>query len=85
MNGAVADKDWDIRAGGRSWNGEEAMPRYFMIDRKIEMVDGKLFGDAMNRETLLCLLLENVGADRVVQFGNPDVWRAAIANLPREK
>ena len=85
MNVAIADNDWDIRAGGRSWSGDEAMSRYFMIDRKIEMVDGKLFDDSVNRETLLCLLLENVGADRVIQFGNPDVWRAAIAKLPREK
>ena len=84
MNGAIADKDWDIRAGGRSWREEEAMSRYFMMERKIEMVDGKLFGGAEDRETLLCLLLENVGADRVVQFGNPDVWRAAIAKLPRQ-
>ena len=84
MNDAIAEKYWDIRAGARSWRGEEAISRYVMIERKIEMVDGKLFDDTENRETLLCLLLENVGADRVVQFGNPDVWRAAVAKLPRE-
>ncbi len=84
MNEAIADKDWDIRAGGRSWKGEETMSRFLMMERKIEMVDGKLFDDAEDRETLLCLLLENVGADRVVQFGNPDVWRAAIVKLPRK-
>ena len=84
MNDAIADKDWDILAGGRSWRGEEAMSRYMMMERKIEMVDGKLFDDAESRETLLCLLLENVGADRVVQFGNPDVWRAAVAKFPRK-
>ena len=85
MSAAVTNKNWDIRADGRSWSGDEAMSRFLSIDRKIEMVDGKLFDDTVNRETLLCLLLENVGADRVVQFGNPDVWLAAIAKLPREK
>ena len=84
MNNGIADKDWNISAGGISWTGEEAMSRYVMTERKIEMVDGKLFGAAEKRETLLCLLLENVGADRVIQFGSPDVWRAAIAKLPRE-
>jgi hypothetical protein len=28
------------------------------------------------------LLLENVGADRAVQLGDPEVWRAAVAKLP---
>ena len=86
MNVAIADKDWDVRAEGRSWRGEEAISRYFMImiERKIELVDGKLFDYTEDRETLLCLLLENVGADRVVQLGNPDVWHAAVAKLPRK-
>lgn len=30
---------------------------------------------------MLGLLLENVGADQVVRLGNPDVWRAAVAEL----
>jgi hypothetical protein len=72
---------WDIRAEGRSWTEKEAMPRYFSITSKIEMVGGKLFYDDQDRENLLCLLLENVGAERVVQFGDPKVWRAAIDKL----
>jgi hypothetical protein len=81
MSDAIADKNWDIRAKGRAWLGDEAMSRYFMIERKIELVDGKLFDYATDRETLLCLLLENVGADRAVQLGNPQVWRDAVAKL----
>ena len=84
MSHAIADSDWDVRAEGRAWRGEEAMSRYFMIERKVELVDGRLFDYTEDRETLLCLLLENVGADRVVQLGNPDVWHAAVAKLPRE-
>jgi hypothetical protein len=30
---------------------------------------------------MLGLLLENVGADRAVRLGNPDVWRAAVRSL----
>jgi hypothetical protein len=71
---------WDIRNEGRSW-GEEAMDRYMLTPEKFEMVGGKLLWSEEDRETLLCLLLENVGADRAVQFGDPEVWRRAVAKL----
>jgi hypothetical protein len=71
---------WDIRRGGRAW-GDEAMDRYFSMPEKTEMVEGRLFNSAEEREHMLCLLLENVGVDRAVQFGDPSVWRAAIARL----
>ena len=47
------------------------------------MVKGKLLSAEEDRETLLALLLENVGADRAVQLGDPGVWRAAVAKLGR--
>jgi len=47
------------------------------------MVKGKLLSAEEDPETLLALLLENVGADRAVQLGDPDVWRAAVAKLGR--
>jgi hypothetical protein len=72
---------WDIRSEGRAWDSEEAMPRYFMTPDKIELVHGKLLDFAEDRETLLCLLLENIGANRAVQFGDPKVWRDAVAKL----
>ncbi len=31
---------------------------------------------------MLALLLENVGTAQAVRIGDPDVWRAAVANLP---
>jgi hypothetical protein len=34
-----------------------------------------------DRVKLLGLLLENVGADRAVRLGNPEVWRAAVRSL----
>jgi hypothetical protein len=73
--------NWDIRNEGRAWKAEEAMHRYSMTPSKFEMIEGKLLWSAEDRETLLCLLLENVGADRVVQFGAPEIWRAAVAKL----
>jgi len=45
--------------------------------------NGKLLWSDEDRETLLGLLLENVGADRAVQLGDPEVWRAAVAKLSR--
>jgi hypothetical protein len=47
------------------------------------MFEGKLFWSDEDRENLLGLLLENIGADRAVQLGDPEVWRAAVAKLPR--
>ena len=30
---------------------------------------------------MLALLLENIGVDKAVRLGRPDVWRAAVAAL----
>jgi hypothetical protein len=77
----MADVTWDIRREGRAWR-EEALDRYYMTPEKIEMVDGKLFDYDEQRLTMLALLLENVGVDAVVKLGDPEVWRAAVADLP---
>jgi hypothetical protein len=77
----MAQVQWDIRNEGRAWGAGEAFNRYLMQPEKLEMVGGKLVSSVEERETLLCLLLENIGADRAVQFGDPDVWRAAVARL----
>ena len=77
----MRDSDWDIRREGRAWEGDEAMQRYELTPEKIEMVKGKLLWDDEDRVKMLGLLLENVGADRAVRLGNPDVWRAAVHNL----
>jgi hypothetical protein len=77
----MRDSDWDIRREGRAWEGDEAMQRYELTPEKIEMVKGKLLWDDEDRVKMLGLLLENVGADRAVRLGNPDVWRAAVRTL----
>ena len=74
---------WNIRNEGRAWGKDEAWPRFVLKPEKVEMVKGKLLSTEEDRETLLALLLENVGADRAVQLGDPEVWRAAVAKLPR--
>jgi hypothetical protein len=80
----MAEIEWKILNEGRAWRGEEARERYEKCTpRKLEMIDGKLLWTDEDRERLLGLLLENVGADRAVQLGDPEVWRAAVAKLPR--
>jgi hypothetical protein len=74
---------WDIRNQARAWGKGEVWQRFMLKPEKIEMVGGQLLSSVEDRETLLALLLENVGADRAVQFGDPEVWRAAVAKLPR--
>ena len=77
----MRNSDWDIRRDGRAWVGDEAMQRYEMTPEKVEMFEGRLLWYEEDRVKLLGLLLENVGADRAVRLGNPDVWRAAVRNL----
>jgi hypothetical protein len=79
---------WEIGREGRGWRwsrdpdedefgyGFEAMPE------KIEATDGKLFYDEEERLKILGALLEHVGIDRVVRFGDPALWKAAVAELP---
>jgi hypothetical protein len=74
---------WDIRNEGRAWGKDEAWARFVLKPEKIEMVKGQLLSTEDDRETLLALLLENVGADRAMQLGDPEVWRAAVAKLLR--
>jgi hypothetical protein len=74
---------WDIRNEGRAWGKDEAWARFVLTPEKTEMVEGKLLSTEDDRETLLALLLENVGADRAVQLGDLGVWRAAVAKLGR--
>jgi hypothetical protein len=81
---ATGDKPkWDIRNEGRAWGKDEAWGRYQLKPYKLEMIRGKLLSSNKDRELLLGLLLENVGADRTVQFGDPEVWRSAVAKLSR--
>jgi hypothetical protein len=45
------------------------------------MYQGKLFWSEEDRVNLLGLLLENVGVDQAVRLGDPEVWKAAVAEL----
>jgi hypothetical protein len=73
--------EWNIHREGRAWEGEEAEQRFNLVPEKIEMCDGKLFWDDEERLTMLGLLLENVGVDRAIRLGDPEVWKAAISEL----
>lgn len=73
--------DWDIRREGRAWRGDEARERFELTPEKLEMNKGRLLWDEEERLLLLGLLLENVGVDAAVRLGDPDVWRAAVAEL----
>ena len=72
--------DWDIRRAGRKWTDEEFDRRIYQAPEKIEFGGGIFYGDEQ-RMTVLAMLLENLGIDRVVQLGNPADWKAAIDDL----
>ena len=73
--------DWDIRREGRPWVGDEALERLELTPEKFEMSRGRLFWDDDERLLVLGLLLENCGVDAAVRLGDPEVWRAAVAEL----
>jgi hypothetical protein len=74
-------RHWRIGRGGQPWPHEDAIERFYLAPRKIEMCDAMLFFTEAQRLTMLALLLENVGVDQAVRLGDPDVWRAAVAAL----
>ncbi len=78
------EQDWDIRREGHAWQGDEVWRKYYRAPEKIELVGGMVFGTAEMRLAMLGLLLENLGADVAVRFGDPRVWREVVAALDRE-
>ena len=70
--------DWDIRREGRRWLREESRRRMNQAPEKIEFVGG-IFASDRERLIVLGMLLENLGLDRVLEFGNLGDWKAAIA------
>jgi len=77
----MAQVAWDIGLEGRSWDADEAFERFSLTPEKLEMIDGKLYWTDQEREIMLGLLLENVGAARAVRLGRPEVWRTAVTAL----
>jgi hypothetical protein len=70
-----------IRREGRAWQGDEFLERLDLTPAKIEAIDGKLFWSDEQRLTMLGMMLEQVGADRAVRLGDPQVWQGAVAGL----
>jgi len=73
--------DLEIGRAGRRWRGDEALERHGLTPSKIELVEGMLFWSEEDRITMLALLLENVGIDRAVRLGSPELWREAVAEV----
>jgi hypothetical protein len=76
--------DWDIRREGRRWTRDVSKHRLYQAPEKIEFVAG-IFASERERLTVLAMLLENLGIDKVVRFGNRADWKAAIADLEKEQ
>ena len=75
---------WNIRREGRRWTTEEFDARLYKAPEKIEFVGG-IFASKRQRLVVLGMLLENLGIDEVVEFGNLDDWKAAIADVERRR
>jgi hypothetical protein len=76
--------DWDIRREGRRWLDEEFDQRLYQAPEKIEFVDG-IFASYRERLSVMGILLENLGIDRVIRFGKLEDWKAAIEELEKKQ
>jgi hypothetical protein len=78
----VIYKEWNVHNRGRAWKGAEIRERWGRSPERIELIEGKIFGGDPERQlNMLGPLLEQIGADRAVKFGDPEVWRKAVAKL----
>src|SRR4051812_13697139 len=75
---------WDIRREGRRWTPEEFDERVEQAPEKIEFVGG-IFASERERLIVLGMLMENLGIDKVVRLGRLEDWKAAIANLEKQR
>jgi len=66
------------------WPHEEFDQRIYQAPEKIEFVGG-IFASDRERLIVLGMLLENLGIDRVVQFGRLADWKAAIEDLENKQ
>jgi hypothetical protein len=81
----LPEVQWDIRREGRSWSPEEWDARRELTPEKFELWRGKLFWREEDRLAVVALMIENLGVDRVVRLGDPQVWREAIAALDQSQ
>ncbi len=79
----MTQERWDIRRKGAAGRGRNRERRMEQAPEKIEFVGGIFASDAQ-RLTVLGMLLENLGIDTVVKFGNLADWKAAVADWERE-
>ena len=75
---------WDIRREGRRWTREEWDRRLYQAPEKIEFA-GVIFNNDRERLTVLAMLLENLGMEAAVRFGNLDDWKAVIADREQQQ
>jgi hypothetical protein len=74
----------DIRREGRRWTKEESIYWTGHAPEKIEFVGG-IFASERQRLTVLGMLLENLGIDKVIRFGKLADWKAALEDLEKQQ
>ena len=77
-------REWNIRRESRVWNHDEFERRIYQAPEKIEYTGG-IFTYEDERLTVLAMLLENLGIDKVVRLGNLQDWKSAIAERESEE
>lgn len=67
---------WNINAKGRAWTSDEILERLHFLEQlgRLEVHEGKLLWNDSERLTLLAMLLENVGLDKIKDVIGKDTW-----------
>ena len=72
--------EWGIGAQGRAWQGDEALQRHNLLPEptRIEMHQGKLFWSDKERLTVIAMLMENLGIDKIAKLIDPELYVDAL-------
>lgn len=74
------ESNWEIGRTGRSWYGDEVIERHNLLPEstKIELHEGKLLQNDDERLTVVAMLLENLGIDKILPLFDSDILLEAL-------
>jgi hypothetical protein len=80
----MTQERWVIPREGHRWTREEFERRFDETRPAIAFSDASITSESQ-RYVLLALILQDLGIDAVVRFGNLADWKAAISDLEQQK
>ena len=76
---------WNIQRKGRTWKGNEANEKIYLLPEKFETYKGKLFYSEKERINTLAILLEHVGIDKAFELCNISDIEKSVEKIKKKK